>query len=294
MKNLLDGMAVLIAVSFVSVCLCGCGDTYYDWDKYRSLKRVVGFVDDSLVMVGSVRCWTKYEESVLALSDEDLGSGCGHTQLCVYNYRQQESSPRWCDSLENISDNSTFTGQMSDSIVWGGNMPKSIKLWKIGESPREMGLKKTLDGCMGEFRISSVKQWLDGKFIARGDRSLNARGDSCQFAILDTASRLLTYKRLDKDLAWIKKCDDVRAWGDDVICSVSGEHSLEGCVLNNNVDTLSVPLVFSKGSFWGNMVELRASICRLDSKMLSCLDTAFTWSEPLKFYRNGEIVVDLE
>lgn len=47
--------------------------------------------------------------------------------------------------------------------------------------------------------------------------------------------------------------------GDDVICSVLGEHSLDGYVLNNNIDTLSVPLVFSKGLFgviWLNCVRV--------------------------------------
>ncbi len=293
MRKLLN-LFVIVIITFIYGCMCGCGETYYEWDEYRSLKRVVGFVDDSLVMVGSVRCWTKYEESILALSDEDLGSGCGHTQLCVYNYRKQENSPRWCDSLGNISDNSTFMGQMSDSIVWGGNMPKSIKLWKLGEKPREMKLKRMFDGCKEEFKISSVKQWLGGKFIVRGDRSLNAGGDSCQFAALDTVAKLLTYKRLDKDLEWIKECNDVRALGDELYCSKPRDYSLDGVILKNKTDTLFASLVFNKGLFWGNMIELRACICKFDSEKISCLDTMFTWREPLKFYQNDEVIVDLE
>ena len=132
-------VALLAVAMLVLVCVgtWGCGNTYYDWENRRSSRRVVGFIDDSLVMVGDVRCWTKYEETVLAVLDEDLGSGCGHTRLCVYNYRAQEDGPRWCDSLDNTRDESTLIGQMTDSIVWGGNEPESIKLWKLGKKPYE-------------------------------------------------------------------------------------------------------------------------------------------------------------
>jgi hypothetical protein len=42
------------------------------------------------------------------------------------------------------------------------------------------------------------------------------------------------------------------------------------------------------------MIELRASICRLEAKAIICLNPDFTWREPLKFYQNDEVVVDLE
>ena len=112
--------------------------------------------------------------------------------------------------------------------------------------------------------------------------------------MLDTVAGTLTFKRLDENLKWIQKCDDVRAWGDDVICSVSGEHPLEGYILRNNTDTLSTPLIFSSGFFWGDMIELRANICSLGNQEISCLDSAFTWREPLKFYKDDDVVVDLE
>ena len=149
-KNLMVAVKIIAAV-LMCVYMWGCGDTYYDWEDRRSSRRVVGFVDDSLVMVGDIRCWTKYEETILAMSDEDLGSGCGHTRLCVYNYRVQEDGPRWCDSLDNTRDESTLIGQMTDSIVWGGNVPESIKMWKLGEKPHERKLRKIVEGCSVAF-----------------------------------------------------------------------------------------------------------------------------------------------
>lgn len=106
-------------------------------------------------------------------------------------------------------------------------MPNSIRLWKIGETQHQIKLKKITEGCAGEFGIASVKQWLGGNFIARGDRSLNAGDNNCQYAILDTAAETLTFKRLDDDLEWIKECNDVRAWGDDVICLKNTGHLFE-------------------------------------------------------------------
>ena len=82
---------------------------------------------------------------------------------------------------------------------------------------------------------------------------------------------------------------------DDLLVIPSIEiSSLEGHILKNNIDTLSSPLIFSRGVFWGKMIELRASICRLETKAIICLNPDFTWREPLKFYQNDEVVVDLK
>lgn len=283
-------LIVAALATLACVGMWGCGDTYYDWEDRRSSRSVVGFVDDSLVMVGDIRCWTKYEETVLAMSDEDLGSGCGHTRLCVYNYRVQEDGPRWCDSLDNTRDESTLIGQMTDSIVWGGNVPESIKMWKLGEKPYERKLRKIVEGCSVVFKASSVKQWYDKSFIVRGGNSLNAGGDSCQYAVLDTTQGIITYKRLDDDLEWIKKCDDVRTWGGDVYCFMPGEHAFEAVLLRNRIDTIDVPVKFTVGDFWGNVLRPNADLCNLVNGEVICFGAI--WRGGLSFYQNSEIVVE--
>lgn len=297
MENLLNKseMARLLAVltlAFVCICMWGCSEDRVRWNEGFSGAEIVGFVDDSLVMVGSYQMRTESHEGLFEPYWDVIESG--HERLCVYNYRVQENGPRWCDTLGEYNMTNAFRGQMTDSIIWGGDMPNSIRLWKIGESQHQIMLKKLTEGCSSEFGVASVKQWLDGKFIALGEKSLNAGGDSCQYAVLDTLLRMLTYKRLDKDLEWIKACDDVKTWGDDVYCSAPGEQPLEGRILKNNIDTLSSSLIFSRGVFWGKMIELRANICRLEAKAIICLNPDFTWREPLKFYQNDEVVVDLE
>ena len=297
MKNLLkkseiEGLLAILAFAFACIGLWGCSEDRIRWNEGFSGAEIVGFVDDSLVMVGSYQMRTESHEGLFEPYWDVIESG--HERLCVYNYRVQENGPRWCDTLGEYNMTNAFRGQMTDSIIWGGDMPNSIRLWKIGESQHQIMLKKLTEGCSSEFGVASVKQWLDGKFIALGEKSLNAGGDSCQYAVLDTLSGMLTYKRLGKDLEWIKVCDDVRAWGKDVYCSAPDEHPLEGHILKNNIDTLSSPLIFSRGIFWGKMIELRASICRLEAKAIICLNPDFTWREPLKFYQNDEVVVDLE
>ena len=288
----LQRLIVVAVTAIACVCMWGCSEDRVRWNEGFSGAEIVGFIDDSLVMVGSYQMRTESHEGLFEPYWDVIESG--HERLCVYNYRVQEEGPRWCDTLGEYNMTNAFCGQMTDSIVWGGDMPNSIRLWKVGESQHQIKLKKLTEGCSGEFGITSVKQWLDGKFIARGDKSLNANDYGCQYAVLDTIAGTLTFKRLSNDLEWIKACDDVRAWGDDVYCSVPGEQSLEGHILKNNIDTLSSPLIFSRGVFWGKMIELRASICRLEAKAIICLNPDFTWREPLKFYQNDEVVVDLE
>lgn len=316
-RNLIVAVKIIAAV-LMCVYMWGCSDDVsMHWSEERSLGKVVGFVDDSLVIVSTSRYWHEEVEPTFGLSYDR--SGYAHPGISLYNYRVQLDGPVWSDTLS-ISRNDDFEyikGQLSDSVIWGGDFKSTMSLvwdgslkttlsfWKIGEKPHKMRVKKMFDGCSVDVPIiMKLRPWLDEKILVMGERwtplqmngfDLDSLGSEyCQYAVLDTIQETMTYKRLDSDLKWIKKCDDVRAWDDNVFCSAPSEKSLEGHVLKNNIDTLSAPLIFSRGIFWGRMIELRANICRLEMKTISCLDTAFTWREPLKFYQNDEVIVDLE
>ena len=257
--NLFKPLFAILAVALVCVCMWGCSDTEFRWNEERSGAKVVGFVNDSLVMVGDYRCWTEITDGVGA-NYKDI-DGCGQERLCVYNYRVQEDGSRWCDSLSDRNSTGIFgmevhsmrpSGQLTDSVIWGGYIDNSIRLWKIGEFPHEIRLNKKMEGCSVDFTVQSVKQWLDGTFIARGEKSLNADGDGCQYAVLDTLSKTITYKRLDKDLEWIKQCNDVRAWDNDVYC-VKKNSDETGFYLNVNAqirDSIIVAEVPNFSNLW--------------------------------------------
>ena len=285
-------------VTLMCVFMWGCSDTEFRWNDVRSGAKVVGFVNDSLVMVGDYRCWTEITDGVGA-NYKDI-DGCGQERLCVYNYRVQEDGPRWCDSISNRNSTGIFgmevhssrpSGQMTDSIIWGGYVNKSIRLWKIGELPHEISLNKKMDGCSVEFTVQSVKQWFDGTFIAKSDRSLSAGDDNCQYAVLDTTAKIITYKRLEKDLVWIKQCNDVRMWGKDVYCVILDAENANSVVLKNERDTIPMPRIFAIGGFWGDMLKLSGQLCSFKNDMAECADVIWYGNE-LKFYRNDGTVVE--
>lgn len=300
MKNLLkkpeiEGLFAILALALACMGMWGCTDVDFKWEESRSGAKVVGFVDDSLVMVGDYRCWSE-------ITDRWNGEyidldGCGRERLCVYNYRVQEDGPRWCDSLSSEGMTGIFGGQMTDSVIWGGEVSKSVQLWKIGERPHEIKLKKMSEGCSVEFRISSLKQWLDGTFIGRSGESLAAGGDTCNYAVLDTMTRTLTYKQLDKDLAWIKECDDVRAWGEDVYCLALTNDPLDLFLKKNDMvlDSLlqGKPYgwaEYTKVGFAGNILNLGNNICKIVNDNFQCVGISIRNSLEYR-YKDGTSII---
>ena len=299
-----NGMNKLLAVTAVLACVCmwGCsGKT--EWNNSFGGVEVVGFINDSLVIVYDSQGWHQDQGSFI--QDHGDISGRGHQRLRVFNYRVQEDGPRWADTLDNddIEDFNYVKGQLSDSVIWGGDPKSEVSFWKIGSKPHKMKVKKVFDGCSIDVRYTTkLRHWLDGKILVMGNRlnpdiegfDLDSLGSEyCQYAVLDTIQKTTTYKRLDDDLRWIKKCDDVRAWGNDVYCVILDDKGENSLVLKNENDTILTPREFAIGGFWGDMVKLSGNICSMNDDEIICSDVIWYGNE-LKFYRNNEIVVDLK
>ncbi len=281
MKNLLNKLEIRSLYAFTTVvlacvCMWGCSDDVsFEWERTRRNAKVIGIVNDSLVMVGDYRFWLEVTDSWNGEHLEE--SGAGNPRLCVYNYRVQEDGPRWCDSVSERNNSGWFGGQLTDSIIWGGDFTAKMRMWKIGEQPHEIAIARRIeDGCSGKFKINSIKQWMDGTFIARGDKSLTTEGYGCQYAVLDTMARTLTFKRLEKSLEWIKECDDVRAWEDEVYC-VEKSNDETGFYLKvneNKEDSVDVANVINISSLWssfefeftGEMIYFGHNINTIDYK----------------------------
>ena len=104
---------------------------------------------------------------------------------------------------------------------------------------------------------------------------------SCQYGVLDS------------DLKWIKKCDDVRAWDDDVYCVILDDEGEISFVLKNENDTIPAPRKFAIGGFWGDMIKLGGSICDINNDKITCSDVIWYGNgDGLKFYQNDEVVVE--
>ena len=264
-KNLVVIAIEIMVATFACACMWGCSDKVdFDWSSSRSDRMIAAFVDDSFVVVTDTRRWVESTEAWNGSYSEK--EGCGNDRMCVYNYRVQEDGPRWCDSVSTESGSYRWF-QLTDSVIWAGSpwdgAGSFIKLWKIGEKPVRHSLKSKKEDCQKTFMPNSYRPWLDGTFIGLNGESLNVGGDSCQYVVLDTAANTITYKRLGEDLAWIKECDDVRAWGDDVVCMKKRDNESLNLLVNNEVqDSILVSAVsfwdpgtisFASLSFYGNL-----------------------------------------
>ena len=103
-------------------------------------------------------------------------------------------------------------------------------------------------------------------------------GESVKYAILDTLLNTLTYKRLDTNLKWIEKCDDVRAWVNDVYCLTLVNDPLDLFLKKN--DTVLDSLLqgkpygwaeYTKVGFTGNILNLGNNICAIINDNFRCL-----------------------
>lgn len=297
------GNVALLAVAMIALAcvgMWGCGN-WFDagWGEREFLAygvaNVVGFIDDSLVIVADSREWMQ------ETPDYAIG-GHGHQRIRVFNYRVQEDGPRWTDTLDNFVDECDYVlGQLSDSVVWGGQNSLYTKVWKgplmtfwkIGEKPIVKNISVETERCSQTFFVKNMRSWIEETIIVLSEKSLRYGGDTCQYAVLDTVAGTLTFKRLDENLKWIQKCDDVRAWGDDVYCVILDNEGENSLILKNINDTIPTPRKFAIGGFWGNMIKLSGNICSIHDDEITCSDVIWYGNE-LKFYENGEVVVDLE
>ena len=291
-------LIVAAMVTLMCVGMWGCGvDDGWGEREFRAydVAKVVGFVDDSLVIVADSREWMQ------ETPDYAIG-GHGHQRLRVFNYRIQEDGPRWVDTLDNFVDECDYVlGQLSDSVVWGGQPSLYTKVWKdplmtfwkIGEKPIVKNISVETERCSQTFFVKNMRSWIEESIIVLSEKSLRYGGDTCQYAVLDTVAGTLTFKRLDENLKWIQKCDDVRAWGDDVYCVILDNEGENSLILKNINDTIPTPRKFAIGGFWGNMIKLSGNICSIHDDEITCSDVIWYGNE-LKFYENGEVVVDLE
>jgi len=262
--------AALVAAICAGMWGCGdpCDDMEYVWTS-QTEKKIVGFVNDTFAIVAHGNRWS-YETDCMCSGER---FGLGRWTIGIYNYREQQDGPVFVDSVDDGFGQYMYVlGQLSDSVVWGGDTDPnllvwknatSFSFWKIGEHPRVIEISQAYEGCSISFPISSLREWTGNFIFAKGN--LSAGGDSCQYAVLDTIARTLTYKRLDDDLKWIQKCDDVRAWGKDVYCL--RYESLSSIIYlkkeNEMVDSILVENQgwYSGSFFMGNLMLVDGNVC---------------------------------
>ena len=91
--------------------------------------------------------------------------------------------------------------------------------------------------------------------------------ESCQYGVLRS------------DLKWIKKCDDVRAWGKDVYClKFDKEERTSSLFVNDNLKyILENDYFWTAGAvlqFQGHILLLERDVCQLENGNIKCFASA--------------------
>lgn len=285
----------LFALSFCCVGLLGCvQDGPIEWDDERTNGKVIGFIDDSLAIVCDWRGWSQ-ELDAFVTNNGGVRAGIGHQGLRVYNYRVQEEGPRWVDTLDNdnTEDFTYLAGQLSDSIIWGGDGTNSFSFWKLGEKPDLIDVEEIFDGCNGKFKQENMRTWLNGEIFVKGDFKVDE--NTCQYAILDTVAKTITYKRFSGDLKWIQDCDDVRAEEGEVYCLVVDARNGNSFITKNAKDSIFASIgLFHSGDFWGRMIKLNSRICWLENDEILCGDVRWYGERELTFKRDDGAIIQVK
>ena len=110
MKNIVSRLFAIAMTMLVCVSMWNCGyeeDGELVFADHFGSAGIVGFIDDSLVIVADDKEWTQETSDGYAIG------GRGHQRLCIFNYRVQEAGPRWTDTLDNFNDECNYAlGQL--------------------------------------------------------------------------------------------------------------------------------------------------------------------------------------
>lgn len=286
---------VIVALVF-TFCFLGCfdwNDEFY-WDGNFSGITLVGFVDDSIAIFTDHDFWNRKGD---ALVD---GFGFGRQRIRGFNYRVQEEYSRWENTLDNRMEEFNYViGQLSDSVIWGKSDDHHFSFWNIVQKPYRINVKQEYENCSTGFAITRMRTWKNGLQLAINDKEsfvdtqkqyglFNAMciGEKCcQYAVLDTIKKTLTYKRLTNDLAWLQQCDDVKIFENDIYC-ISAFFFGNSYLIRNEHDTIAT--FHDMKRFYGNMIISSRGFCKLDT-LLDCFDISADLYLN-EYTRNGDYV----
>jgi len=200
------------------LCLifASCSKTSFEWNSTRGTSGIRAIVNDSLALQSSTRGWNKTVHSLLS---EDDSKGGDNEGLHLINFRKK-SPFIWSDTLDYNVD---IQGQLSDSVVFGGDLNNEVSFWKIGQKPVTKKIKSWVGGCSPNiskniaFPNYQIRPWRKGTFLILGT-SIASGSDSCQYAVLDTSTGIIEQSQFSNSDAWISGCEDVNYFSGKTIC----------------------------------------------------------------------------
>lgn len=247
-----------IAMALVVACICmwGCGlfdeEATTAVDDVRTGGTMVAILDDSLAILKNSRGWEEHAES--CDYNETCDKGTMNHGIFLVNYRNKQQ-PYWGDTAKGIYH--IMNGLAYDSTVFFYNDENEFGFWKIRKSIDVRGKMKWSEDCNGEKNIQNVRSWNKGNILLEG-------AQKCPFAVLDTATGIVTKLEFTSEYAWLEGCDDITYIDGEIVCLRQRNDRL--CEINFEksegvVDSLikSEWMLFDPPEFYGNAVKLKAS-----------------------------------
>ena len=207
----------------VALWLSGCGDsTSTEWGG-RGNGGLVTLVNDSLALVYNSRHWETCRE--IFMSGSECDDGGDNIGLFLVNYRKK-TAPLWGDTLDRWL--SLTDGYYRDSSVLFSDDENHFGFWKIGEKPRIVGTWKWESPCTGGTDRYG-RPWKNGAVLFKMEGS-----SDCPYAVLDTATGIVSRATFDGADAWLSECDDISYLAGKTMCLKKREGSV--CALDLIVD----------------------------------------------------------
>ncbi|HPW94543.1 MAG TPA: hypothetical protein PLT31_05060 [Fibrobacteraceae bacterium] len=221
-------MKKLFCILAIALFLISCSRTEEWWDSERTAGRIVGIVNDSLALQTSHRTFhSQTGGAMFGMISADASESYsikGNGGLHLVNYRSRQPVV-WGDT---VNWETIIMGQVTDSMVYGGDLENGIVLWKIGEKPRKIKPKWS-GSCVGKLHRYSaspasrfqIRPWMDEKLLVLGMGIMPANtigGDTCQYGVLDTLTGIILLKRFNAEEAWLASCLDFHFYKNNIIC----------------------------------------------------------------------------
>ena len=203
---------VFAAVAWVAVSLAvmgmlgGCGeDAYVHWGgRYEG--SLLAFVDDSLVLLKNSRGYEECHE--IFMQSDECEAGGKNDGLFLVNYREKRE-PLWGDTIEGTIN--LIEGFYADSSALFFNAKEEFGFWKIGSKPRVVRKWKCASPCLcGSKKYG--RPWIKGDVLLKMDQ------DECPYAVLDTATGVVSALEFKGGYAWLEGCDDIAFLKSKVVC----------------------------------------------------------------------------
>ncbi|MFA6623480.1 MAG: hypothetical protein WCS54_05160 [Fibrobacteraceae bacterium] len=208
-KGLFGALFVLAVLLFFG---CDQNNTTFEWGG-RTSSGLVSIVNDSLALLVNVRGYSICETT--AMDGDMCEDGGDHTGLFLVNYRSKQA-PLWGDTLDYYL--GSYGDYYSDSSVMFLDEDDRFCFWKIGQKPTERKSWTWTGTCSPKLQgTKRARPWKDGNVLILGER-IPQGGDSCQYAVLDTSTGIVSQGQFSGDDAWLGGCDDISYLDGKVAC----------------------------------------------------------------------------